>query len=387
MDKNQKTSDNLNQSSGPIHHPAYQPFASLPDDVVARVRADKQSKWERFFSILGATLLLGIAIYILIMLRVAGKTGSEFVALGLFITLVPALGAISLVNIVGLPIYLRRYRPVGKKLVLSVLLLILSIPIALYGLFIVYELAIVMPKESKERQSQMLKQAEQDRQKFAADNAKPEITKDEAIELLNTCQLKGFYYTDQTDEDRVGGTWGELSSTGIVLTKIDGKPHRISIADRLIAELVPIARAAQRKCGGPQFWHDGTYEQYKDGKWYFNNSVVNSGGTGVAKEEVLNALRNCKVDYFVGYSGDINLVKDTNTKSWLIRAEESTSGVELSNNAPLTYVFASKSMTAELQDVARQYRQTCYSQKKLYIAIDDWMETEYPAGKWTRVRQ
>jgi hypothetical protein len=60
-----------------------------------------------------------------------------------------------------------------------------------------------------------------------------------------------------------------------VLTKVDGQPYRISIADRLIPELVPIAREAQKTCVNPQFWHDGNYEQYHDGHWYFNGQVAN----------------------------------------------------------------------------------------------------------------
>lgn len=68
----------------------------------------------------------------------------------------------------------------------------------------------------------------------------------------------------------------EASATGVVLVKIDGEPYRISIADRLVPELVPIAREAQKSCASPQFWHDGTYEQYKDGKWYFKGEAINA---------------------------------------------------------------------------------------------------------------
>ena len=79
-------------------------------------------------------------------------------------------------------------------------------------------------------------------------------------------------------------------------------------------------------------------------------------------------------------------MKDGNTKSWLEKAEQSSSGIEISEESA-SYVFVSKSMTAELQDTARQLRQSCYDTKKLYITIDDWIETEYPAGQWTRVQQ
>lgn len=81
-----------------------------------------------------------------------------------------------------------------------------------------------------------------------------------AEQLLRTCDLRGFYFTRQTRPAL--GNGGELSPTGVVLTTIDGDPHRISIADRWIDRLVPVARDAQDECGPgrPQFWHHGSYE-------------------------------------------------------------------------------------------------------------------------------
>jgi hypothetical protein len=161
-------------------------------------------------------------------------------------------------------------------LFLSVLSLLISVIPALYGAYSVYEFRVVAPKHIKQLSQQTQQNFEAEQRQFEADNAKPEISKDEAVQLLQSCQLNGFYYTNQTDKsDPANGGWGELSSTGIVLTKVDGKPYRISIADRLISELVPIAREAQRTCGKPQFWHDGSYEQYQNGHWYFAGQVVN----------------------------------------------------------------------------------------------------------------
>lgn len=44
----------------------------------------------------------------------------------------------------------------------------------------------------------------------------------------------------------------------------------------MLDELVPIAREAQKTCIDLQFWHDGAYEQYRDGKWYFRGEVINT---------------------------------------------------------------------------------------------------------------
>ena len=278
---------------------------------------------------------------------------------------------------------MRKFKPRGKGFLLAVVSLIISVILFMYGAYSVYQLRVAAPRQYEEFSEQLKKDSEQREQEFAVDNANPEITKEEAITLIQSCKLKGFYYTKETEKEH--GTSPAISATGIVLTKIDGEPYRISIADSLVDELVPIAREAQKTCGGPQFWHDGRYEQFKDGSWYFKGEVVNSTQSGKTKEEAISFMQDCKADYFVGYT-DIGLVKDSNTKSWLEKAEQSSSGIEISEG-PTSYVFASTSMTTELQDTARQFRQSCYNTKKLYVTIDDWIETEYPAGQWTRVKQ
>lgn len=393
----QPNSTNDNQVNQPVdlaHQPVAmvngQPIsmaASMSSSQIDQLSDQKPSKWRYFFMVLGILQAAGVALFLLVMLWAAsqakaGASGTEFIALILFVTVVPAVAVISVINLIGLPIYMRKHKPHGKGLIFCIISLVISVLLALYGAYSVYGLTVYPKKLSEESRQK----SEQRQQEFAAANAKPEITKEEAIELLKTCKLKGFYYTNQTDKsDPANGGWGELSSTGVVLTKVDGQPYRISIADKLIPELLPIAREAQKTCGGPQFWHDGTYEQYKDGKWYFKGEVVNSSQSGKTKEEAISFMQSCKADYFVGYT-DINLVKDSNTKSWLNKAEQSSGGIEISEGSK-SYVFASKAMTTALQDTARQFRQSCYGTKKLYITVDNWIETEYPAGKWTRVNQ
>lgn len=234
----------------------------------------KPSKWRFFFVVLGIMQFVGVTAFIMILAGAdrqakAGASGTEFIGLLLLVTVVPAVGLVALINLVGLPIYMAKRKPHGKGLVFGILSLLISLPIFLFGMFIFYQIRVAMPNHQEEVSSQSKQRYAQDAQKFRAANAKPEITKEEAINLLKTCELKGFYYTNQTDKsDPANGGWGELSSTGIVLTTVDGRPYRISIADRLIPELVPIAREAQKTCGGPQFWHDGKYEQRQpDGTW------------------------------------------------------------------------------------------------------------------------
>ena len=345
----------------------------------------KPSRWRYVFIVLGVLQLLGVAAFFGFMTWAGvqaknGVSGTEFLALLLFVTLVPAVGIVAFLNFIGLPIYLLKQKPKGKGLALGIVSLIMSMALVAYAGYNAFQLYVVLPNYANDRAEQSRVKAEE----YAAEREKAsyEITKETAVSLLQSCTLKGFYYTDQTDK-RAGG-WGELSSTGIVVTEVDNEPYRISIADRLIPEMVPIARESQKTCGDPQFWHDGNYEQFKDGKWYFGTEVVNAAQSGKTKEEALAFMQSCKTDYFVGYT-DINQVKDANTKAWLERAEKSSSGIEILEDTK-SYVFVSRAMTLELQDAVRQFRSSCYSAKKLYVTIDDWIETEYPAGTWTRVK-
>lgn len=346
----------------------------------------KPSKWRHFFIVLGVLQFLGVAFYFIVMMGLmqqarSGVSGTEFVGLLLMFTLVPAVGIVAFLNFVTLPIYMFKQKLKGKGLVLSCVSLAVSTLLVANAAYSAYSMFVVFPDSvntMNERSRQRVLEHEAERAK-----ASYEISKEQAVTLLQACKLKGFYYTDQSD--KTAGGWGELSESGVVVTEVDGAPYRISIADRLIPELVPVAREAQKTCANPQFWHDGEYEQYEDGKWYFKSEVVNATQSGISKDEAITYMQSCKTDYFVGYT-DVNLVKDTNTKSWLDKAEKSTTGIEISEGST-SYVFASKSMTQELQDSARLFRSSCYGSKKLYVAIDDWIETEYPLGKWTRVKQ
>ncbi len=389
MDENQKPPEAPRQPIGALNGPPPRPMASMPGNL-----HKKSSKWRYFFIVLGILQALGVAIFLLVMLWAvqqakAGVSGTEFIGLFLFITLVPAVGIIALINLIGLPIYMIKHKSRGKGLVFGILSLVISALLALCGAYSVYQLRVAVPNRVGELNKEFKQRNEEEDRQFVAANAKPEIAKEEAIELLKACKLKGFYYTKQTESENLNGMQfpsAEASAAGVVLVKVDGEPYRISIADRLVSELVPIAREVQKTCDGPQFWHDGTYEQYKDGKWYFKDEVVNAVQSGKTKDEAMSFMQNCKADYFIGYT-DISLVKDANTKSWLDNAEKSTTGIEILEDPLNSYVFTSKAMTIELQDVARQFRQSCYSTKKLYITIDDWLETEYPAGVWARVKR
>jgi hypothetical protein len=300
------------------------------------------------------------------------------------------LGVIGLPNLLVIPILLVKKFLSGKYKVMGIILLVLSIlAVAAAAYFIISVKSIV--SKSDKRSKQMTEYYDQQNA-----TARSDATLEQATQLLNSCQVFGFYYTKQDGTN--GAENAEKSSTGILLYKMpksfegtttpsssDAGKYRMHIADRMVNTMVPIARNAQHSCG-IQFWHDGNFEQYKDGKWYFNGQVVQNVDPGKTKEEAISFMQNCKADYFVGYT-DIDLVKDSSTRAWLDKAEKSSTGIEISEGSPKSYVFTSKAMTTSLEDTARQFRQSCYSKKKLYITIDNYIETEYPAGKWTRVKQ
>jgi len=351
-----------------------QPFQPLPPTLPAEPVRHRFA--ETYVLVSLVTLLIMVSAYF-----------TPLAIVLVYIGAVP-LGVVGLPNLLIVPILLVKKFLSGKYKVMGIILLVLSIlAVAAAAYFVISVRSIVHKYDEKSKQ-----RTEYYNQQNAT--ARSDVNVEQATQLLNSCQVFGFYYTKQDGTD--GAENAEKTSTGILAYKIPksfdgtttpgsdaGGKYRMHIADRMVSTMVPIARNAQYKCG-IQFWHDGSYEQFKDGKWYFKGEVVKEAGK--TKDDAISFMQGCKADYFVGYT-DINLVKDSNTKSWLDKAEQSSGGVQISEGSPKSYVFASKALTTELQDKARQFRQACYSKKKLYITVDNYIETEYPAGKWTKVKQ
>lgn len=297
------------------------------------------------------------------------------------------VGVLGIINLCVVPILLIRRLLSGWYKVLSIVVMVFSILAIVASIFFVVSVSSVV-NNSNQKSNQM--NAYYRKQESIA---RSEATVEQATKLLNSCQVIGFYYTQQ--DGTKGSENAEKTGTGILLYKlaksfeglttpssVDGGKYRMHIADRMIDTMVPIARNAQLTCG-IQFWHEGEHEQYKDGRWTFKGEAVQIVEAGNPKEEAISFIKNCKADYFVGYT-DLNLIKDSATKSWLNKAEFSSTGIVISEGSPYSYVYVSKSMTTVLQDTARQARKTCYYTKKLYITIDNFIETEYPIGTWVK---
>lgn len=73
----------------------------------------------------------------------AGVAGTEFLFLAMLVTIVPAVGLLALINTIGVPIYLKKQKPHGKALIFWVFSLVVSVPIVLYGLYVMLSLFLV----------------------------------------------------------------------------------------------------------------------------------------------------------------------------------------------------------------------------------------------------
>jgi len=222
----------------------------------------KRSKWHSFFPILNLVIVSGIFLYFLLIFALGGKPGTEFIGLLFVLVAAPVIGIAALINLIGLPIYIVKQKQRGKALVYWIIPFIISLGLSIYIGFGAYSYVLSSRDAQKQEAQQDKLNAAADKQSdelFAAENSRPERSKDEAIQLIRSCVVEQLFYTHQTIRDT--NVWGELSSTGVVVILTDGKPSMMRIADSLVNELVPIAREAQTTCNGnPALWHDGDFE-------------------------------------------------------------------------------------------------------------------------------
>ena len=212
--------------------------------------------WRAGFILLGFANLFTVAFPIAGFARIEyatrqGDAGAGYGAIILYPLALVGVGVL-ITNIVLVGVYVHRQQPGTSGRIMSYSVMAVSVVILLGAVFIYIDSA-------RDTREQLDRWAE----RHAAHEKTVEftdITAAEAERLLRTCDLRGFYYTRQSRPAL--GAGGELSPTGVVLTTIDGDPHRISIADRLIDRLVPVAEEAQDDCGPgqPQIWHNGHYE-------------------------------------------------------------------------------------------------------------------------------
>lgn len=103
----------------------------------------KPSKWMYFFKLIGLLQVIGITFFLLVLfltIRTAkdGTSGTEFIGMILFVLILLPLFVISLINFIGLSIYIWIHKPRGTELNDSRILLAISTLVVLYGCYNLY---------------------------------------------------------------------------------------------------------------------------------------------------------------------------------------------------------------------------------------------------------
>lgn len=159
-----------------IPQPQVQPTAIVngqafqPAPIHANQLTDKKlSKWRFVFIFLGVVQLISVGIFFGVWSMIQGQTGGEFVALLMFMTIVPVTGIIALLNLIGLPIYIAKHKPQGKWLVLSAISLVISVILALYGAYTAYSMFVVVPQKADQYQLELDEKAKQYEERYRQD--------------------------------------------------------------------------------------------------------------------------------------------------------------------------------------------------------------------------
>lgn len=215
--------------------------------------------WKIYIIVSAGGTISIVTFLILFMLQLmalarSGASGTEIMAITMAPLVLVAFG-LAIINAVIYPFLLLR-RSMTRKW--RAALIILSIPMILFALYSVYDIASTTYRAveySKVQEQEMKLQQERDaiREKELIPRA---ISPEETVRLLQDCKVFGFYYTAQDHDE----TNAEASSTGILSVNLGDGSYRIHIAERQETTLVPAAQEATAKCDGwPQFWHDNTY--------------------------------------------------------------------------------------------------------------------------------
>lgn len=163
-------------------------------------------------------------------------------------------GVIAVLNYLIIIPFLIFKRPGLRLVASSVVVLLLSFPIAYYGATVVIDFHTA-GQSARQDQEEDEREEREYRQKRAALSV---IDVKQATDLLNNCDVVGFYTTDQAaprDAEAV-----EASDTGIVVHYISPEDRfRMYAADRIKATIEPVAEGAQYICEGLEIGRDGVY--------------------------------------------------------------------------------------------------------------------------------
>jgi len=243
----EETSTLLDQ---PLAHPLVETHE--PELVLEPAVKRPISPWSVVFIFLG--VLLFAVVMVFVWLLITGGKGiydpsGGWIILTVIMAALPVAGIVALINLIGLPFYLFKHKPSLVGWVLGIFSILISLTIVAYtGNFYYQWYAARAHYEQVSKEQEAQKQAQV--QQYVKDHAKEEITKEKAIQLLKTCQVDEFNYGAQTSTYH--GEWAELSTSGVVATDqgfyTDPVLYNLSVADRYVSELLPIAQTAEKTC-------------------------------------------------------------------------------------------------------------------------------------------
>lgn len=276
----------------------------------------KKSKfWLIFSTILAVLTLAPVVLFVALMAGLGnsanqGQSGTEFVALALYVTLVPAFGILLVIDTICAIVYLVRRKPRGKKLILPIATIattLLFISYIAYNFYMLYSGTgmrnyyeekmipkdealgliescqvstvnksyggghpdhltlrdgndkFVHPEDVADLDAAALKNSQKcgtiKSSKATSGGVQySALTVNEATTLLTECKVIGFYYPGSSGMDETEAQQA-LAKTGIVLVSdMDGNPIRIHVLENQLSAMVPIARNAQKSCPRLQFW-------------------------------------------------------------------------------------------------------------------------------------
>lgn len=117
-----------------------------PTQPAPGIPAKKSKFWIIFTTILAFLTLAPLVLFIVLMTSLVnsanqGQSGTEFIALALYVTLVPAFGILLVIDTISAIVYLVRRKPKGKKLILpiaTILAILLFTSYIAYNFYMLY---------------------------------------------------------------------------------------------------------------------------------------------------------------------------------------------------------------------------------------------------------
>lgn len=224
-------------------------------DEIALQSPSSKKKHVGFTIYLAVASALLLFLAILPYLFVATVPGGGWLMFILFPIFILA-GILAALNYLVIAPYLILKRPGIRLVAFGIGVLLVSFPVAYYGAAVALDFRAA---EESARQAQEDDEREE-RAYIQKRAALSEVNVEQATELLNSCDVVGFYTVDKAAPHDAKAV--EASATGIVVNYISREDRfRMYAANRMAETLEPIVENAQYRnmCEGLEIGRDGVY--------------------------------------------------------------------------------------------------------------------------------